>query len=678
MKKLFIFLFCVVCVLASGLVLIPVFYDVNQRIRPLIISLIEKNGKAKAEVGRLSLSLWGQVQISIDGIKVIEKRTGDQVFSAGKASLDVPFMSLLKGEIDVTFRTDRPELFLAKDKARALNVMKLFQTESASVPEAKAEPKASDAVGGAALLGLSRARLSIDIRDATLTFLDRLNQSKTELKKILIQVERFQLAKPFRVVIATEADYESATIDLVGPIMLTSEVLVKDESFSEAEVKLTLDMSETRAQYTQLLKKEAGVPFKIKSTLSYKKPELKITEVKLWADDLNVTVSGYVRHEPEVFAKIDVKTESLELSKLHNVIDTLKKYSVAGGVRLDFTAEGPIDQLKYAGSMALNNVSGKKGQSDFSLSGGISDFSRPRLLARLSSRQIDLQDFSDYKNIRAKDLTGNISFQDGVLASKDLEFGLFGGRTNLDFTVDSNLKPSRYSSKIRAVGVDVNAATTSQMPEYKDSIKGKLESQMSLSGSLGTTLEIQKSMRGGGQLRLVDGSWSGLAAVKTLAEKIKSIPRLQEKAKDLKVGDSFKTLKTFFEIKDMSLFLTQLEMELKDSHTSLLGNGRVGFDKSFQFEGSVLAPLQSPPKSLRAQDGRAKLPIQMSGRVNGPDIKWEATTSAVANAYLQEEGAKAIESEFKKLKENIKDENLKKVLDKVPENVGDLLKGIKF
>ena len=93
----------------------------------------------------------------------------------------------------------------------------------------------------------------------------------------------------------------------------------------------------------------------------------------------------------------------------------------------------------------------------------------------------------------------------------------------------------------------------------------------------------------------------------------------------------------------------------------------------------MLGDTTSGAGSLRAADGRAKLPFEAEGPLTSPNIKWDQTIKVLANAYLKDEGAKAVNQELKKLKDNVKDENVKKLLEKVDEKaVNDLLKRIKF
>ncbi|MGE3973599.1 MAG: AsmA family protein [Bdellovibrionales bacterium] len=676
MKKFFLLIFVLVSVVASALIAIPVFYDVNTKIKPLVIQAIEKNGRAMAEVGPMSLSLWGKVRVAIEGLRISEKKSGETVFFVKDAELVIPFMSLISGTLDVRFQAEKSEIFLVK-KEKTLNIFELFSADSTgeAAPPAVSEPTTKESAAG---FGLSRLQLSILISDALVSYVDPVKKSKTQLDQINFELKNFKIGAPFEATLSTNANYHGPGVDLEGPISLKGQIMLANEDFDEAQVQLTLDMSETKARYTNLLKKDAGVPSKIDSKLSYKKPRLTIEEVNFLADDLNVLVEGYVDQEPELSVQISARTENLNLAKLHNVISSFKEYNVSGLTSFLFKAEGPLGSLKYSGYAKLKSVSGKKGKSDFQISGEAPDLSRVAFRGQMSARQLEAQDFSEYKGITLKNFSSPILYQNEQLEMKGARFEVFGGRVDMDVAANTKLAPMSYNVKTKVSDMDVNAAIQSQMPEYKDTLKGQLDLQLSFSGRTGAAAQIQESLSGSGQFNLKDGSWSGLAGVKMLAEKLKSIPHVQEKAKDVKVGDRFQTFKSQIKIADKKIYLQQIQMDLKDSRTSLKGDADVGFDKNFYFKGFVYAPLQNPPMDIRGEDGRAKLPVEMTGKVNDPAMKWEATTSVVAQAYLKEEGSKVINKELKKLKENVKDEEVKKLLDKVPDDVGDLLKNIKF
>ena len=70
-KKLLIAFFGLIAALVLAAILIPLFIDVD-KYRPMLVEKTNEHLNGKLELGHLSLSLWGQVRIQVDGLKITD------------------------------------------------------------------------------------------------------------------------------------------------------------------------------------------------------------------------------------------------------------------------------------------------------------------------------------------------------------------------------------------------------------------------------------------------------------------------------------------------------------------------------------------------------------------------------------------------------------------------------
>jgi len=121
-------------------------------------------------------------------------------------------------------------------------------------------------------------------------------------------------------------------------------------------------------------------------------------------------------------------------------------------------------------------------------------------------------------------------------------------------------------------------------------------------------------------------------------------------------------------IQNGALNITKSRADMEQTDVTIDTTGTVTFDKKLNLRGDLLAKLGAVPKDLKAADGRAKIPYEMRGTTENPDIDWEKTVAVIAKAYAKDEGKKILNEQVDKLKDKlIKDENVKK-----------LFKGFKF
>src|SRR4051812_22597495 len=120
MKKLIKVIGIIFVLLVAVAVVVPLFVDVD-KYRPQIVQMANERINGKLELGKLSLSLWGQIRIQIAGLTLVDNN-GTQLVSVKDAYFHVPFLSILSGSPSLVFKMDNPVVNLVKNKAGKLNV----------------------------------------------------------------------------------------------------------------------------------------------------------------------------------------------------------------------------------------------------------------------------------------------------------------------------------------------------------------------------------------------------------------------------------------------------------------------------------------------------------------------------------------------------------------------------
>src|SRR5262245_57738435 len=105
-KKLLMVFGGLFALLLVAIIAIPFFVDVD-KYRPQIVSKANEYINGKLEIGKLSLSLWGQVKVNIDGLS-LKDPGGQEVFGVKDAYFRIPFTSLLGGSPDLVLVANKP------------------------------------------------------------------------------------------------------------------------------------------------------------------------------------------------------------------------------------------------------------------------------------------------------------------------------------------------------------------------------------------------------------------------------------------------------------------------------------------------------------------------------------------------------------------------------------------
>ena len=119
---------------------LPSIINIDQH-RPEIVRAINQNINGKASIEKLSLSLWGKVEVEVNGLK-IQNNQGQQLVGVGKTYVLLPFYSLLFGP-QLTVQLKNPDLYVRRFANGKINLLSLVK-ETKVDPNAPKTPKEED------------------------------------------------------------------------------------------------------------------------------------------------------------------------------------------------------------------------------------------------------------------------------------------------------------------------------------------------------------------------------------------------------------------------------------------------------------------------------------------------------------------------------------------------------
>src|SRR3989338_5965406 len=95
MKKLLIILGVIGGLLLAVIIITPFVVNVDDY-RPKIVGIANEQINGKLELGKLTLSLWGQIKVKVDGFS-LKVAKGHPIVSAKDVYFHIPFTSVLAG-----------------------------------------------------------------------------------------------------------------------------------------------------------------------------------------------------------------------------------------------------------------------------------------------------------------------------------------------------------------------------------------------------------------------------------------------------------------------------------------------------------------------------------------------------------------------------------------------------
>ncbi|MDR3608543.1 MAG: AsmA family protein [Oligoflexia bacterium] len=433
MKKLFVIFGGIVALLLIAALLVPLFVDVD-KYRPQIVQEADRSINGKLELGKLSLSLWGQVRIDIEGLKLSDSE-GRPVVQVKNVFFRIPFSSLLSGTPELVLRMQEPELNVVKDKKGRLNVLTLVKSSAPAAvpspaPSAKA-PAAREGEGGFTFPGIaSRARLGVEFNHAQVAYQDEATGMKTNVKDLDMRLENLSLSQKTSLEISADLNtrlkgaHEGAGgLWVKGPAKITGTAnpTVSAGRFERVDLVMHVDLDRLEIDLPGVLHKKPGIDAHADLTASISPMEAVISRLDLKFFNASIDSSGKISHLGEAEQPViayQAKSNSVELKPWVELVPMLKDYELGGTVNLAVEANGPANKLVYQGKAKVAGLTAKAPQlksqprinaeidvvpdkadlkatmkapgNDLSIAGDVVSFTHPQIRMSVNSPGMDL------------------------------------------------------------------------------------------------------------------------------------------------------------------------------------------------------------------------------------------------------------------------------------------------
>lgn len=421
MKKLLYIFGGLIALVLVAIVTIPLFYDVNTRVRPKIVEAIESNMNAKTEIGKLGLSLWGGIYITIDSFRLLDL-SGEPVFEMKDAKLAIPFSTILGGSLNVSLIVDKPVLHVVKSKQGVLNVSNLMKPK-AKTDSGDTEKSEGGSSSGGGAKNAERVSFSTEIHNALINYRDLATGQKATVDNLTLITKNVTVNKPFSLLLVAGLDYSKPPeISVKGDLKVEGDIEAKisDAGFDSVSLKSKIILDGLAVKYGALFNKDAGVPFGFSTDLLASASSLDMKSVEAVLNDFKVAVSGKVENFSAPVLDIKIASNKLDLEAWRPVLAAAKEYEMDGNIGFDMNLKGALDQLMYSGSLSMkglgmkvpgvvpratdlsgevrieNNLvrlektSIKFGASDMSFAGTVQDFAAPNIQVQVNSKLLDL------------------------------------------------------------------------------------------------------------------------------------------------------------------------------------------------------------------------------------------------------------------------------------------------
>ncbi len=431
---------------------LPFLIDVD-KYRPEIVKIANEKINGKLSLGKMQLSLWGQIKINVDGMELDDSK-GEKVISVKDVYFHIPFTSLMSGSPLITLKLQEPEIRVVKDKQGKMNAVTLMKS-SASTTETKKQEEvpAPEAKGSSQPPSfVTKARFGLEIRQASLLYKDEAQSLESKITDLNFLIKDFSMERPSLFEFWAKLDTKMGkTMHVMGPVTASATVTpeFKGSEFHQAKIVLKASMDDVSIEMPEVFEKKAGVPAHFSSTMLATQTSFSMEQMECVF--FNATIDGKLAvkdFDKEGTLSLDIKSNEISLAPWGQLLVSLKDHELSGSANFNASASGKMLEPKYALEANLNDfkaknpklkviptvkghlkvVTDKVEDLSFSLDAGASklegkgwveNFKKPKMEFKLTSPGLDLDSFMDLKTTAEKNAaSGKVETTAPVAASE--------------------------------------------------------------------------------------------------------------------------------------------------------------------------------------------------------------------------------------------------------------------
>lgn len=492
MKKLLIIVGAFFGLILAAIIIIPLVVDVD-KYRPKIVELANEHIEGRLELGKLKLSLWGQIRIEVAGVD-LKDSGGKSVLSVSDAFFHLPLMSVISGSPELIFKMKKPTVHVVKNKAGKLNVMSLVKS---APPAAKGTPPSGAPAPGAPQAQkpsgepmklpaiAARTRLGIEFRQALLSYRDEGTALVSEVKDLDFVLKDISLTRPTQLELFAEMDTKMGkTFLLKGPAKMNGKIqptLLADQ-FDHVDITLKVDLDGLEMASPGVFEKKKGMAMNADLAMSASAKEANIAHFDFKFFNIELTSSGKVTQiSTSPVVEYRMKTAPIQLKPWVELVPMLKQYELGGAGQFSAEAKGPADRIGYQAQFKMDDLTAKapnlKSQpkfdlaakvstdqlesllitmkapgNDLKISGKLAGFTAPRGSFQVSSSGMDLDQLIHFPPPKPKAAAADKS----APAQQQASAPVAGGKATPAVDYDAMLEPMRANKMMGSTAIDLN------------------------------------------------------------------------------------------------------------------------------------------------------------------------------------------------------------------------------
>lgn len=259
-------------------------------------------------------------------------------------------------------------------------------------------------------------------------------------------------------------------------------------------------------------------------------------------------------------------------------------------------------------------------------------------------------------------IEASLTMSESVVALSKASFNLGKGKAELSGNISDYLLKQDYSLKVALKDIDLNECVNQSA--YPIKIKGLIFGDLELKGEGFNPNTALSKLTGNGWLEIKEGQLTDINVLKMVLDKLSFVPNLAtvleaglpERFKESlrKKGTIVTSFKTTIGISNSSVAIQSMNMDAETF--SFQGNGRVGFDQIYSFDGSFTIPRDLSSRMTAAvpemeylldEAKQIRFPLKISGK--GASVSFMPDIKQIGVSAIKQKGRQELEKVLDKV-----------------------------
>ncbi len=341
---------------------LPFFLDVN-RYRPQIESLVRNHIHGQFEIGRLSLSLLGQIQIDIEDLELRDD-AGSVVLSVASTYFHFSFLSLLKGEPRLILKFEEPQISVVRSREGLLNVFQILKKnkEEPGQKENSTGEESQLALPSYLMSLLSASGFDLEMSKARFTYDDIGSGTRASLDSFDLKMLDLSMTSPFQMTLETHVStLFKESLKVEGPLSVKAIVTPTFNRLhlDDLAISMEVDGSDLNIQLGKKIRKSREIPARVEVELLANQERL---DCKKWIVFFhNARLSGHAMlrgldtADPEI--ELATQSDAIDLGPWADLFPEVKSLNLDGRADFSAHAKGHVKKIEYGANLSIQNLS---------------------------------------------------------------------------------------------------------------------------------------------------------------------------------------------------------------------------------------------------------------------------------------------------------------------------------